>query len=472
MTEDIAAPLPWRREAWIVTAILLLAAVLRFAGCGRHSLWFDEVVAMQMARAKNWPDVMDALGRMDLSRAPLHPLMLHGWLRAFGTTDAAGRSLSAFLGTLAVVAGWWAAREALGIRVALWAACLLAACPLAVHYSQETRMYSLLLLFTCLAWALLFSFRRSAPAWKRASFGLAQLGLFYSHPLGMFMLVALAVGYLADRGSSRLGWRGWLVVQLGVTALAVPWLPRYFDHAPHAKPGFPLASRYFTWPQLLIGGNGLVAWVAYALILLGIWRFRRDGKGGVVLSLVSWFAIPLILLYAYSRARVPIFGPPRYLLFVGPAFLILLARGLDAMRPWSRGVAMAGGALLSAQALWLTVYAPEVKPGWRDAAAAIRAIDPSATVVVRGSHPSMYPTTLRYYLGADADVVTAHEWSEAIREGRRDPSASAWFIHDRYFTDPERPVPFDQYKMDRPMHFDRVEMFLGRLTIAGDTALR
>lgn len=457
------------REIGIALAIVLVAGLLRFAECGRPSLWNDEVVAMRTARAESVPAVLEALKR-DKSAAPLHPLLLHFWIRLFGPSDLSGRTLSALLGTLAVAAGSWAAFEAFGARVARLSGWLLAVCPLAVRYSQETRMYALLLLFTCLAWAFLFSFRRGAPILRQIGFGVCLAGLFYSQPLGLFMIAALGVGYLADRGTSRLSLRSWFLIHVGFALSALPWIARYLDHPPQPKPGIGLASRYLTWPQYLIGGNGLTAWVAYGLIALGIWRLRRERNAGVVVGLIGWFTIPLILLIAYSQLRVSIFGPTRYLLFVGPAFLILLARGLVAIGRRPRRVALVAGTAISAQALWLTTYAPEVKPGWREAAAAIRAVDPAATIVVQGRSPSMYPMTLRYYLGPEADVLTVREWTEQVRNGVRAPSPTNWFIRDLYDENPGRPGSLAEYAIDQSLRFDRIEMSHGRRAMVATRA--
>ena len=72
--------------------IVLIAVVLRVRGLDRYSLWYDEVVTMRLAQTANPAALIRLLGRIDGTRAPLHPLILQGWLRLFGTSELAGRS--------------------------------------------------------------------------------------------------------------------------------------------------------------------------------------------------------------------------------------------------------------------------------------------------------------------------------------------------------------------------------------------
>ena len=47
------------------------------------------------------------------------------------------------------------------------------------------------------------------------------------------------------------------------------------------------------------------------------------------LVLLTWAAVPPVLMYLYSYLFQPIFGPARYHLFIAPAYLLLLAHGLS-----------------------------------------------------------------------------------------------------------------------------------------------
>ena len=128
----------------------------------------------------------------------------------------------------------------------------------------------------------------------------------------------------------------------------------------------PLSLRFlFGTPIGFIGGNFVVLICCLMLIAYGLCvvQTREKGRFRVVLehaatsvSLLIWLAIPPLILYAYSWVAHPIFGPARYTLFVAPAYLILVARGL-AKLPLPLGIAAAAGAaVLSGVMLMSTVY--------------------------------------------------------------------------------------------------------------------
>ncbi len=73
------------------------------------------------------------------------------------------------------------------------------------------------MLETCLAWNLLFSFRDSAGPLKQAAYLACLIALGYTHPLGLFMVAALGLGYLVDRRAPGSGCGRWLAIQ-GIAA--------------------------------------------------------------------------------------------------------------------------------------------------------------------------------------------------------------------------------------------------------------
>lgn len=420
------------RRAWILlVAVLLLASALRFYHLGRLSLWYDEVVSMRLARTPDPPSLVRLLDQVDATRAPLHPLLLQGWLTVFGPSDLAGRALSALCGVATCALVFWVGRLAHDTATGLWGAWLAAWSPLLVAYSREARMYAWLVLATCLAWGLLFSSRRSSSLGTRIGYALLSAALIYSHPLGLLMAGSLALASFWNRGALGLSGGPWLSTHAAAMLAVAPWVRRYFDHAPESTVGR-LPWRFLPgMPIGFIGGNRLSLLVTVGILLFGLFGARR-GKAGdhrVVVEepvaascLLIWFAVPPLLLYAYSRVAYPIFGPPRYTLFVGPAYLLLVARGL-AKLPLPHRLALAGaGAALSASLLETLVYAPDLKADWRAAAAYLDRHAPGAPVVVIATDPAHHVEveTARYYLGTGRQVIPMPDRWEAR-------PTSAWF---------------------------------------------
>ncbi len=183
-------------------------------------------------------------------------------------------------------------------------------------------------------------------------------------------------------------------------------------------------------PIGFIGGNFKILFICLLLIAYGLCTFHRRKPGSIPIvldrpvpsiSLLIWLAVPPVLLYAYSHVAHPIFGPPRYTLFVGPAYLVLVARGLGKL-PWPLSITAAtAGAILSGVMLLNDVYRPDLKADWKDVASYLNRRDPGAVVAVILTNPvgNTELETARYYFGPGRVVIP---WSGPpgdlmIREG-------------------------------------------------------
>src|SRR5690349_176407 len=121
--------------------ILAVATGLRAYGVGRLSFWYDEVVTVRLARAANPGALVRLLGEIDATRAPLHPLLLQGWVKVYGPSEASARGFSVVCGVLTVALVGRIGRRAYDDpRTGLFAAWLAAISPLLVLYSREARM--------------------------------------------------------------------------------------------------------------------------------------------------------------------------------------------------------------------------------------------------------------------------------------------------------------------------------------------
>lgn len=159
----------------LVAAVTVTGAVLRFATLSTQSFWLDEAIAINSARL-DLGGMIDSLARTE-GNPPLYFGLLDGWMRVFGTSEAAVRSLSALAGTATIPLAFAIGRRLATPPVGIAAAALVAFNPLLVWFSQEARPYALLVLlsgasFLFFAEALGNPTARLLGAWATAS-GLA-----------------------------------------------------------------------------------------------------------------------------------------------------------------------------------------------------------------------------------------------------------------------------------------------------------
>ncbi len=215
-----------RREAIAVTAIVLLAALLRTLRWEQNAVLFnDGPLFLELAQVLQAGDLRLALAH------PYHPLyaMLIAALEPVaGSLERAGAALSILGGSAAVFALWAFLRSAFGARSAWIGALLLAVHPRAVEYSgdvQSDGLYLALFLASvaCLWRALA---RASLPAAAAAG---ALAGLAYlTRPEGLgLVLVARGLGALqvlrrewSPAQATRLG----VALGLGLAFTSSPYL--------------------------------------------------------------------------------------------------------------------------------------------------------------------------------------------------------------------------------------------------------
>ena len=407
--------------------IVLVAALLRFFELGRLSFWYDEVVTMRLARTASPAALIERLLQIDATRAPLHPLFLQAWIRIFGSSEAAARSLSVVCGLATIVLIYEIGRVAFDSMTGLWASWLAAFSPLLIVYSREARMYGWLVFVTCLCWRVLLGLRDKYSFSRGLAYLVSLTALVYSHPLGVIMLGALALAGLIDLKACFGGLKRWLAIHIGAVLLSLPWFRYYLDHAPEFLTGT-LSPRFLLGTPIgFIGGNSLVMVGLVLLIALGFARrvLVRDqgGRWHVVPKSLKaygilhvWLIVPPVALYLYSWVSYPVFGPARYTVFVAPAYLILVASGLSRIHPWARYPLALALTAISALALLPVVYAPDLKADWRGFSAEIfRSLveHPRDTVLVivasAGPDRNVEVETARYYLPEHCNVLGGEE---------------------------------------------------------------
>lgn len=124
-----------KRLLWLAVAV---GAALRLIALGHKSLWLDEVVTLRIASSS----VSAIINHPWDPHPPLYYLLMHYWVR-LGQSECILRLPSALAGVAAIPLLYGLVRVWGGRASAVASAWLLAAAPLHIWYSQETRMYAL-----------------------------------------------------------------------------------------------------------------------------------------------------------------------------------------------------------------------------------------------------------------------------------------------------------------------------------------
>jgi mannosyltransferase len=270
-----------RWVAVVVVAVLAGSIALRFIA--PSPLWLDESQNVNIAH-RSIPHLFKAL-REDGS-PPLYYLLLHVWMKLFGTGSFAVRALSGLFAVAALPLMGLAARQyRLSARFSWWAVLILATSPFAVRYASETRMYSLVVLLVLLA---LLAYER---VWTVGGFGWGVAAAVVTGALVLTQYWSLFLVATVGAGMIVVAWRGdhrarrclvWLVI--GCLAFA-PWLPTFLYQNAHTgapwgvPPGIDVpVLTPFTWTGAGFSGP-LLALAYYVLVALAVAGYPAKGGG-------------------------------------------------------------------------------------------------------------------------------------------------------------------------------------------------
>jgi uncharacterized membrane protein len=441
-----ASPLQSLREAartrsrafWIVAGLTLLAAALRFLTLGAQSYHHDEIVTASRVLRGGFGHAMDAVNFSE-SAPPLYYAIAWVWTQLTGTGEFGLRSISALAGVVTVPVAYLIGIELRGRRAGLMAAALVAVNPMLLWYSQEARVYALLVLLCAVSLlycvrAMRSGSRRDAIAWGLFS-GLALA----THYFAVFPLVAEVVWLLRRRRRECLPGLGVIAVfGLALAPLAIHQMS--LEHAEWIS-NFSLGHRLWETAATFVTGetsdiiarpeHPALSFVPLALALARLAllasRASSEERRAAALPLTVALAgvgIPILLAlvspgkdFVLARNLIPALVP------------LLIAVAIGVTLPGARRLGTAIGAALLAYSLGFCVWAsasPDLqRPNWHTVASHLgEPAAPRATVTW-----ALGLASLRYYLSTGAIQVTAAEGYD-------------WLVHEIVFvSDGEAPAP-------------------------------
>ncbi len=424
--------------------ILLSAALFRLYRLDFKSLDADEIYTVAIADPDN--SVLDVLSiplyNTPIAKPALYFLVTHFFLR-LKDHDFLLRFPSLAFGMLGVAATYAVGTKLFGRKEGLIAAFLLCFSLVHIRYSQMARAYPLLLTLSLLSLYFLYRAMFAGEARSWTGFVVATVLNLYTHlfaflvllSLSMFFILTWLRGVIPRGGShavvdgqghtlSSCSWVGThrssifiLVASLAIIALAyLPMAPHLLDSMTGPKgiaeqaetPGLELSVSFFR--GLLAGwstGPGVGSVIFLILFLVGFLASLRNQRTQVLLVTMC-MVVPFVALFTVSLEHR---FYPRYLIFLLPLYLLVVARGLtgcDGLLAWtwektrhekyrSYPLAVAVGLVVLSTASLppLRSYYAEIVSDWRSAAVLVgSSISPGETIVV--SRPEHQIALLHY----------------------------------------------------------------------------
>ena len=344
--------------------LLVAAFSVRAYDIGTRGLWYDELQSVTHAILPV-QSLLASVGQFD-PHPPLYYLQLHFWI-LLGTTDAQIKLNSVLWSLAALLSLAHVSKEAFGAQRSLTATALFAFAPFAVIYSQEARMYSMLMCLSIGQFYVLYLILKNRITVGRWVALLAvTLAILYSHGAAFLIFLPLSLCFLmhirSDSGRSKEQILAWLLLFLILILSYWPWLQRartvFLGHTMTPT----VTEIVDTLFLVQWGFNGrlpsFILWIATTSVF-ALWLYAWNGKDkNSQLVLLGYVVAPILATLFISYSYRPIwlhrtfaFSLPFMCLCLALAIpkLPTLIPGLGARVPQAAFIAI--GLLLVAQVL-------------------------------------------------------------------------------------------------------------------------
>ncbi|MEZ4729454.1 MAG: glycosyltransferase family 39 protein [Caldilineaceae bacterium] len=336
-------------------ALILLAWGLRLHRLDAQSLWYDEGVTANLAQ-RTLVDLTQWTAR-DI-QPPLYYYVVWGWGRVAGWSEWSLRFVSVWWGVSAVpLLAVLAYRLTQRHLVALLAALFTTVHPLLLYYSQEARMYTMLVTLGLGAGYLLLRLSETAsPPWRQwAIYALVATAAVYTHYFAFFLLLGLGLAFLLHHfvrqpfgvalRDRRLA--GFLGTHLAILVVYLAWIgalfrqlttdASYWQGQLKVWEALRTIALRFTQGETVAEQTAVPGLLLYAgitlllLLILGGQVRRHDAARKMLLYALCWLAFPIGGVLGLA-AFVPKFNA-RYVLLALPGVLLLWSAGLATLYP-------------------------------------------------------------------------------------------------------------------------------------------
>ncbi|MEZ4837379.1 MAG: glycosyltransferase family 39 protein [Caldilineaceae bacterium] len=358
--------------------LLLAAFGWRMIGLTQQSFWRDEIDVIFLSLRPIRENLSMFIS--PAQNGPLYYLLLRPWIDVAGSSEFAMRYTSVLFGVAAVALLWQVARRLLpgghssGLANApLLTAIFLAINPYQLWYSQEGKMYALVVLLTLLStWSWLEAMRSGGGLrWLR--YLLVTTICIYTHLLTALILPLHCVWFLLAWPVNRRRWQGYAGALSGFVLPYLPlvWWQWHYLTSLDYETGYGFTPFAEVLRVLLLGHTRGAfvdvdtAWLVpifflgMAGLLVGYQELRSiaEDRRPLLLNvdprlrmamIAAWLVLPVLLIFGVSLIK-PLFVD-RYVIWIAPSFALLFAVGVQV-------IGHSGGRWATVLALLVVVYA-------------------------------------------------------------------------------------------------------------------
>jgi mannosyltransferase len=321
----------WIKSNYIVLLILVVATGLRFYHIDYQSVWLDEICSILEANPDiKWSD-LEATIMVSDPHPPLYFALMKILFQLFGYTTLVARVFSAIVGVGGVYALYLLGKEINNKNTGLLAAFLLAINSFHIYYSQEVRMYALLVLLTVLSYYKLVVYLKENTYKNAILYGLFTGLMLLTQFFGLFVLVSQVIILLFVFIKKEKPYKLLFFKQLIASGLVIiiSFLPALNIFIETTKKKYTAIQpttidTVFLIFKDFVQQSYILLFLYSCLIVVCIYYALKEKMKQNYLLLFSWIIITLALPILRSYLVTPMIVS-RYFITILPAFIILVS---------------------------------------------------------------------------------------------------------------------------------------------------
>lgn len=321
----------------ILVLIIILGSFLRFYKLQKESLWNDELASWEKSN-------QDSLNKvLSLSRSDVHPpgyqILLYFAIKFLGDSEFWLRFPSAIAGIISILFIYLIGKKIYSEWEGLISAGLMAILWFPIYYSQEARVYSLLLLFSILSfyfWIIILERAKDGKIDFINSFFfvLSASIISYLHYFGLLFIILQGTGtFLIFFKRKKLLF--FLLLYAVILILYLPWLPVMLEHSRREQiwikkewvlPTLLYLYHFFNRSKILFLSVLILYFYIPLQNFLKSFRERRKIKietSIYTIVLIVWLISPFLLTFTKSLISTPVITVRNLIISLPPAYLLL-----------------------------------------------------------------------------------------------------------------------------------------------------
>lgn len=342
------------KNIWLIALVFILGLIFRLIFLDKAGgLSYDELVSFKQASQSNALSTIYYTLKTDV-HMPLYQLFLHWWAKIFSLSDLSLRAFSAFCGILTIITGFYTGRELPSPRTSILCASLFAINSFFIYYSQEVRMYSLLILLASLTVLFIVKIKNNPEnRWTYTALVITCFALIHTYTIAFIYVIALILTVFVYLYLQKQPLKHLRNAIFTLIILCIPVCLFLFINS--AKYTNQINGYYCDWSSLFILIQDMFTPVLESLAnnpphymhlffttlslsklifivlpvsaaLFGIYTaLRKDKFSYAVIAPAAVFFIAEIIAFKFTNFKIL----PRYAAISMPAFLIITAYGFS-----------------------------------------------------------------------------------------------------------------------------------------------